>query len=164
MNIPNPPETERAWLNALEENNRLGITNVQVMTQKGRALTPEEIVAVLNYLHAMDQFYSKYVPTADALLALRRPGLSERLAQVRQDVHQAINLYSDMYRSAVGYRTMWDQMQRDTALQVNQTISQTAMRTQAVYDQINRQQALINQGVPYWAAVLLSRPPGPIQP
>jgi hypothetical protein len=144
-------------LNALEESNRQGTANVQAMTQKGRALTPEEIVAVLNYLHALDQFYSNYVPTANALSALGRPGLSQRLAQVRQDIHQAIDIYNEMYRSTVEYRSRWDQMQRDTAAQVNQAIWQTTMRTQAVYDQMFRQQALINQGVPYSEALLLSK-------
>ena len=49
------------------------------MTQKGRALMLEEIEAVLNYLHALDQYFCRYVPTADALSGLGRPSLAEQL-------------------------------------------------------------------------------------
>jgi 5'-deoxynucleotidase YfbR-like HD superfamily hydrolase len=159
MDIPNPPETERIWLNALEEENQKGFANLRAMTEKSVALTPEEIVAVLNYLHALDQYYSRYVPTADALSALGHPSLSQRLVQVRQDMHQSIAIYGDMSRSAVDFRSHWDQMQRETATAVTQSIWQTTMHTQSVFDQMNRLQALINEGVPYYEALLLSRLP-----
>ena len=77
MDIPNPPETERVWLTALEDANRKGNADVRTMTQKGRALMLEEIEAVLNYLHALDQYFCRYVPTADALSGLGRPSLAQ---------------------------------------------------------------------------------------
>jgi hypothetical protein len=164
MEIPNPQETERVWLNALDEENRKAVANLREMTEKGRALTPEEIVNALNYLHALDQYYSRYMPTADALLALGYPGLSQRLPQIRQDIHQSITIYSDMYRSAIEHRSQWERMQRETALAVTEGMRQSLMHTQSVFDQMNRLQSLVNQGVPYHVALLLARPPGPRDP
>jgi hypothetical protein len=125
------------------------------MTQKGRALTPEEIVAALNYLHALDQYFAMYVPTADALSALGRPSLSQRVAQVRQDIGQTIKIYSDMYRSAVEFRSRWDQMNRDTWAQINQGLLQSAQHSQAVFDKWWCIQNYLNKGVPYNEALLL---------
>jgi hypothetical protein len=159
MDIPKPPETERAWLVALEDEYRKGLANVRTMTEKGRALMPEEIVAVLNYLHALDQYFSHYVPTADALSGLGRPSLAQRLAQVRQDTYQSITIYSDMYRSAVDFRSNWEKLQREAAVAKARRFSEANARTQAVYDEMNRMWELIHQGVPYHEALLLSRLP-----
>jgi hypothetical protein len=159
MDIPNPSETERVWLTALEEESSKGVTNVKTMLEKGRALTPEEIVAALNYLHALDQYFARYMPTAGALSGLGYPSLAQRLEQVRQDIHQSIDVCSDMYRSAVDFRSKWETMQRDAATAATQTLYETTMHTQAVFDQMNREQMLVNEGVPYSEALLLSRLP-----
>ena len=98
MNIPNPPETERVWLQALEEAYAKCLGNYKTTLQTDRALTPEELVAALDSLHAFDQYCSQYVPRADALSALGRDAPVRRLAQVRQDISQAIAVCSDMYR------------------------------------------------------------------
>jgi hypothetical protein len=157
MEITNPQETESAWLTALEQENRKGLANVNTMTQKGRPLAPEEIVAVLNYLHSVDQYFSSYMPTANALAQLNYPRLSSRLTEVQQDIHQAIETYGDMYRNAVNYRTMWGNIQRDTAIDVARTLTDATAHAQSVYDRNNRLQALINQGVPYTDALILSQ-------
>ncbi len=159
MEIPNPEETERVWLTALEDQKSKGVANVNTMLEKGRALTPEEIVAALNYLHALDQYFARYVPTADALSALGRPSLGQRLLQVRQDIYQSIDVCSNMYRSAVDFRSNWEVMQREAAADATRSLYEANMHTQGVYDQLNREQMLVNEGVPYSEALLLSRLP-----
>jgi hypothetical protein len=52
-----------------------------------------------------------------------------------------------MYRNAVNFGSQWEQMQRDTATAVTQSIWQTTVHTQSVFDQMNRLQALINECV-----------------
>ena len=72
----NPEETERVSLDTLEKNNRNGIANVRAITEKGRTLTPEEIVAVLNSLNDLDhRHYSTYASTAARLVGSRAPEL-----------------------------------------------------------------------------------------
>jgi hypothetical protein len=161
MDIANPPETERVWLAALETENAKGVANLKNMTGAvaGRPLTPEEIVAALNYLHVLDQYFSGYTPTAQALAGLGLPSLGQRLAQVQQSLHDSIEVFGNMYRNEIASRSNWQQMQADAALAVTQSMMQTNMHTQAVYDQMNREQALINEGVPYAQAIVLSRMP-----
>ena len=161
MDIPNPEETQRVWLTGLDEEDkkvnaylRDAFKNANA---QGRPVAPEEIVAVLNALHAADQYLSSYVPTANALAELNHPRLSERLAQVRQDIHQSIDIYSDMYRNAVSYRTQWEQIQRDTHARVNQMMAQSTAYANALNFQNNQLWLLVHQGVPYAEALALSR-------
>jgi hypothetical protein len=160
MDIPNPPETERVWLNALEDASGKCLANATAMMETGRSLTPEELVAALNSLHMLDQYCSQYVPTADALSVLGRPALAQRLAQVRQDIAQGITICSDMYRSAIKFRTDWQTLQHDAATAATQGIWQSTMHTQSMFDQMNRMQNMMNEGVPYAQALLLSHLPG----
>jgi hypothetical protein len=122
-------------------------------------LSPEQIVAVLNYLHTLDQYFCGYLPTAESLASAGLPALGQRLAQVQQNLHQSIDMFGNMYRSAVAFRTNWQQIQSDAAAAVTQSLMQTNMHTQAVYDQMNREQNYINEGLPYAQAVALSRMP-----
>jgi len=92
---------ERAWLDALERKTSKGIATVSAMTGMGRVLTPGEIAAVIGYLNVVDQYYSYYKPAADALLAAGWPKLSQRLAQVRQDLQRGMNVYQEMLRGAL---------------------------------------------------------------
>ncbi len=157
MDITNPQETERAWLTALEQAVNKQLADVNTMTQRGRWLAPEEIVSVLNYLHSAGQYFSSYLPTANALAQLNYPRLSWRLGLVQQDLRQSIDIYADMYRSAVNHRAMWGQIQRDAAADVTRTLMETNGRTRAVYDQCNRLQVLVNQGMPYSVALVMSQ-------
>jgi hypothetical protein len=119
---------ERAWLDALESNTRKGIATVNAMTGMGRVLTPGEIAALIDYLNAVDQYYSYYKPAADALLAAGWPKLSQRLAQVRQDLQGGMNVYREMLRGApVGIAP---QPAPDASMA-------TALRTQKVYEHNN---------------------------
>lgn len=157
MDITNPQETERAWLTALEQAVNKQLADVNTMTQRGRWLAPEEIVSVLNYLHSAGQYFSSYLPTANALAQLNYPRLSWRLGLVQQDLRQSIDIYADMYRSAVNHRAMWGQIQRDAAADITRTLMETNGRTRAVYDQCNRLQVLVNQGMPYSVALVMSQ-------
>lgn len=159
MNIANPVETERTWMNALEQDNTKSVGYIKGMTEKGRALTPEEIVAVINYIHTLDQYFSKYVPTADALSGLGHPALSQRLTQVRQDLSQSLAIYNDMYRSAEQFQSQWRQTQMQAQAEMFRSMQEAHAHTQAVYDQMNRLNSLVNEGVPYNEALLLSRQP-----
>jgi hypothetical protein len=90
--------------------------------------------------------------------ARRLPGSklkTQRLGQERQDIHQAITIYSDMYRNAVAFRSQWGTTQRDAEVAITQGIAETAMHTKSVYDRINCIQNYLNQGVPYNEALLL---------
>lgn len=68
-------------------------------------------------------------------------------------------MYGSMYRSAVAFRSNWQQMQADAATAATRAMMQANLHTQAVYDQLNREQNFINEGVPYSQAALLSRLP-----
>ena len=159
MNISNPQETERVWMAALEEESSKITTNVDAMVAKaqGQPLTPEEIVAILNYYHASDQYFFGYVPTANALAELNYPRLSERLAQVRQDIQQSIASYSGMYRDAVNFRSEMEQLESSTQARMTQMMAESAAYTSAVAHQTASMYNLTLQGVPYDEALALSR-------
>jgi len=141
-------------------NNRLQANMDSILLRaKGRALTPEEIVALLNCLHAADQCCSSYAPTAETLSVGGRPNLSQRLAQMQEDMHKAISMYNDMYRSAGQVRSDWQKMHNQVRAEVTQGILESTIYASSIYEKTFRMQTLINEGVPYGEAFLITHPP-----
>lgn len=154
-----PAGTESEVLNKLEQYDRTAKANVSAITSilQKRPLTPQEITSLINYMYAVDQHFSIYLPIGDTLSSVGRPTLSQKLTQIRQDIKQAIDKYSDMYQSAVQHGYNLNAIQQEAAVQANNTLLDATMHTAAIYEQLNRQQALLNEGASYWDAVFLSQ-------
>jgi hypothetical protein len=77
----------------------------------GILLTPEEMVAIIHYLHVADQHFMEYQVSAKLLERINLPDLSQRLKQIRDEIGVSITIYSDMYTGTAHRRSDWERMQ-----------------------------------------------------
>jgi hypothetical protein len=99
----------------------------------GISMAPEEIVAVLSYLHAVDQYFMLYKPAAQNLSARGFPAASQRLLEIFQEIESRINVYGDMYKSTTDARSNWDKIQADAAIQVRKNWFDAMQHSQSVF-------------------------------
>jgi hypothetical protein len=151
---------ETFYLNKLESDVQKELQQIQAYVhQHSPGLKPQEIIAILNNLHAWEQYFLWYDAWAQYLSTAGLPKLSQRLAQVRNDLRGALKVYSEMYQSAVQNQADIARIQMDAQRYVTATLMDMNTRTQAVYDRCNEMRRLVNEGVPVGMAELISRLP-----
>jgi hypothetical protein len=151
---------EAFYLNKLESEVQQELQQVQTYVQQhGPGLGPGEIIAILNNFHAWEQYFLSYDAWARYLISVGLPRLSQRLGQIRADLQGAIQVYSQMYQSAVQHQANIARIQNDANTYVTSTLMEMNARTQAVFHRCNEMNRLVNEGVPFGMAELISRLP-----
>jgi len=151
---------ETLYLNQLEAAVQKEFQQIQTyVNQHSPNLGPAEIIAVLNNLHAWEQYFFQYDAWARYLSSVGLSRLSQRLVQVRSDLQGSIQVFSQMYQSAVRTQADIARIQMEGNNYVTQSLMEMNARTRAVYDRMNELNRLVNEGVPFAQAEILSRMP-----
>jgi hypothetical protein len=155
-----PADYERFYLSKLEGECQQEYQQLQTyMSQHAHGLSPQEIVAIINHLHAWEQYFLQYEPWSQYLSKSGLPRLSARLSQMRSDLQGAVQIYSQMYQSAVKNQADIAKMQADASRQYTETLMEMNARTQAVYNRCNEMYRLVSNGYPVDVADVMSRIP-----
>jgi hypothetical protein len=106
VDVTNPEERERVSFDAIENFAKKTLDELRFLTETAKyPLRPEQISWLRTYLdNARQQLDSTFGPVAEALSAVGRPRLAQRLSEIRRDVEQSALTYKDMYDSSLEHQ------------------------------------------------------------
>jgi hypothetical protein len=157
MYISNPAQTHSQWLAAFEYEAQATLNVLARSQQTARPMVEAEIRSMLGYLQTRDQLYMQYLPTAEALVGRGFPALLQQVTAARADLGGAIRIYSEMLGDAIRHQSNLGRIVTDARTEVTRDIMESNAHTRAVYDEINRVNNYVNEGVPYAMALWLAR-------
>jgi hypothetical protein len=151
-NVPTPQQphadVEGFHLSKVEAEFKQGMDCICQFLVPRRALTPEELVTIMNHLQALDNSLCRYHATCQQLGQPVFNELALRIGRMQNDLRGAITVYARMYHSALGNQRYLEQIWRQDSNERAQTVIGARKRRQQTYIDAYNKGFLVENGCP----------------